>query len=211
MAEYRGFVKRINMKEGKGKKPPYRAWKAFSCKIEKDDGTEYDEWLSLGFEEPTFKQGDYVKMTAEKDNAGYFKVDPDSVQIKKNAPARSGGSGETKSDVPSSGGSGSSRGNYSKGGVDWNSAVARSIELVNVLLTHDALPISAQKGKAAEAKRFEEILAAVDKLSVKFYNDVISLRLLETVADTVPDTKPDGTLPDSEEEPDTKETDDDDF
>lgn len=197
--EFKGFVVRINVKEGRGKRGP---WKAYSAKLEREDGTEYDEWLSLGFEAPSFKEGDFVKLNAAKDDRGYMKVDPDSVKVAKNPPARAKGEGK---------GGDSSRGNYSggKGGVDWNSATARAIELAGLLLTHDALPISAQKGKAAEAKRYEEIVAAVDKLTVKLYNDSLSLRLLETVADTVDDKKPDGPLPDEQDEQAPQENDDD--
>jgi hypothetical protein len=64
-----------------------------------------------------------------------------------------------------------------------------------VLLTHNALPMSGAAFKAGEAKRFSEITAMIDKLTVKFYNDAATGRLLETVADTVIDTAPDAPLP----------------
>ncbi len=203
MAEYRGFVKKIGTKSGKGKKPPYRPWTAYSVKLEKEDGTEYEEWLSLGFDEPAFKEGDFVKMNAEKDAGGYMKVDAGSVQIAKNPPAR-GKCGGTSGEA----GGNSSRGNYSGGGVDYNSATARAIELVDLLIKHDGVTLSAAKGAGGAAKRNAEIVAMVDKYTVKLYNDIKTLRILETVADTVTDTKADGELP--EREGDEAEGDDDD-
>jgi hypothetical protein len=208
MSEFRGFVIKINTKTGQGKRGP---WTAYSLKLEGEDGVEIKEWLSYGFTAPKFKEGDYVKLNAEKDDKGYLKIDVDSVKVAKNPPARAGKGGG--GDAPQSGGS--SRGNYSKGGVDWNSAVARSIELVDLLIKHDALTLSAAKGAGGIEKRRVEIEAMVDKYSVKLYNDVITLRLLETVADTKADTKPDGELPAEGDDPEAKneksEDDDDQF
>lgn len=201
--EFKGFVARINKKEGRGKKGP---WTLYSAKLEKEDGTEYDEWLSLGFDAPKFKEGDYVKLTAEKDDRGYLKVS--DAKVSKNPPARAKKGG-------SSGGASGSTG----GGGDFNrqtnpedakrmtyaNARTAAIELTDLLLRQEALPITGAKTKAAEAKRFDEIVAAVDKLTVKFFNDGISLRLLETVADTVPDTKPDGELPPKTDKPEGDE------
>lgn len=201
MTEFRGFVAKIGEKSGRGKNgKPYTV---YSAKLEKEDGTEYDEWLSLGFERPNFKEGDYIKCEAAKNDRGYMAVDIDSVKVAKNPPAR----------APKKGGKGSASGSGSNsGGGDFNrqtnpedakrmsyaNARTASIELVDLLIRNDALPMGAGKGKAAEAKRYEEIVAAVDKLTVKFYNDGVSLRLLETVADTKVDTAADGELPDKE-------------
>ena len=199
MTEFRGFVTKINVKTGQGRKGP---WSLYSVKLEGEDGVELKEWLSYGFQAPKFKEGDYVKLTAEKNDKGYMQIVDGSVQVSKNPPARGGN--KSQADAPQSGGS--SRGNYSKGGVDWNSAVARSIEFVDLLIKHDALQLAAAKGASGMEKRRTEIEAMVDKYSVKFYNDVTSLRLLETVQDPgVVDTKPDGVLPaddDNEEDND---------
>lgn len=193
MSEFRGFVVKINTKTGQGRRGP---WTLFSIKLEGEDGVEIKDWLSYGFDKPKFKEGDYIKLDATKNDKGYLQVDVDSVKVAKNPPARAGRGGGA------SGGSdgGSSRGNYSKGGVDWNSAVARSIELVDLLIKHDALALSPAKGAAGIEKRRAEIEACVDKYSVKLYRDVTTLRLLDTVADTAPDTKPDGELPPAQEQ-----------
>ena len=205
--EFRGFVLKINAKDGTSKRPPYKPYKLYSVKLEAEDGTEIKDWISCGFEAPKFKEGDYIKLQAETNDRGYLEAVKNSAQVAKNPPARAGkGSG---GESPSNGGS--SRGNYSKGGVDWNSAVARSIEMVDVLIKHDALTLSAAKGESGREKRRAEIEAMVDKYSVKYYNDVTTLRLLETVQDIGKlDTKPDGELPEKEDETPEKGTEDDD-
>jgi hypothetical protein len=203
VTEFRGFVVKINTKTGQGKRGP---WSLYSMKLEGDDGVELKDWLTIGFEAPKFKEGDYIKFEASKNDKGYLQVDANSVKVAKNPPARAG-KGETGS-TESTGGS--SRGNYSKGGVDWNSAVARSIELVDLLIKHDALQLSAAKGAGGMEKRRAEIEAIVDKYSVKLYRDVMTLRLLETVQDVGEvDTKADGELP-ADDEP-AKEDEDEQF
>jgi hypothetical protein len=203
VSEYRGFVIKINTKTGQGRKGP---WTLYSLKLEGEDGLEIKDWLSYGFDKPKFKEGDYIKLDASKNDKGYLQVDVDSVKVAKNPPARAG------SKASGAGEAGSSRGNYSKGGVDWNSAVARSIELVDMLVKHDAISLSPAKGASGIEKRRTEIEAMVDKYTVKLYNDVITLRLLETVADTAPDTKVDGQLPAEDAPPaEDKGGDDDDF
>lgn len=207
MSEFKGFVKKINVKTGNGKRG---AWSAYSCKIEKEDGTEYPEWLSLGFNPPLFKEGDYIKCEAAKDDKGYMAVNKDSIKVAKNPPARAGKTGGGSSEPSND----SSHGNYAKGGVTWGAAVARAIELTKLLADLDALPISGGKGASHTAKRNAEVVAVVDKLSVKLYNDSMTLRLLETVADTQADTKADGELPPKEDAPeaeDTTEDEDDNF
>lgn len=199
MTEFRGFVAKIGEKSGRGKNgKPYTV---YSAKLEKEDGTEYDEWLSLGFERPNFKEGDYVKCEASKNDRGYMAVDIDSVKVAKNPPARApkkGGSGKSSGGASGTGGGEFNRQTNPEDAKRMSYANARTaaVELTDLLLRNDALPITAAKGKSAEAKRYEEIVAAVDKLTVKFYNDGISLRLLETVADTKVDTAADGELPD---------------
>ena len=55
--------------------------------------------------------------------------------------------------------------------------------MCKLLLQHDALPVSGAKGKAGESKRFEQVQDFVNKLTVQFYHDVETLRLLDSVAD----------------------------
>lgn len=67
--------------------------------------------------------------------------------------------------------------------IRYQNARSAAIEVIGLLLQHDALPASAAKTKAGQAKRFEEVTAAVDKLTVQYFNDTGTLRLLESVAD----------------------------
>jgi hypothetical protein len=209
--EFKGFIVKLLTKDS----PPgaKRRWRLYSVKLEKRDGTEYDEWLSLGFDDPGVKEGDYIQVQAEQEN-GRWKADIKTLQKSKNPPARAskgGGSNASAPTQPSASGGSSSR--YGDGtGVQnrtnpedakrmtYANARTAAIELIAVLLEHKALPTSAAQTKAGEAKRFDEIGASVDKLTVKFYNDSLSLRLLETVADTVPEKGSDGPLPDSAED-----------
>jgi hypothetical protein len=201
--EFRGFVVKINTKTGNGKRGQ---WTLYSVKLEGEDGTELKDWLSIGFDAPKFKEGDYIKLTADKNDRGYLQADPKSISVAKNPPARKGKGGGSTGDASSGS---SSRGNYSKGGVDWNSAVARSMEFTDLLIEHDALHLSPAKGAGGIEKRRAEIEAIVDKYTVKFYNDVMSLRLLETVQDPgVIDTGADGALPEKDDDAAKEEGDD---
>jgi hypothetical protein len=210
--DFIGFVARLSTKAGNSKRG---AWTLYSAKIEKKDGTEYDDWLSLGFKDPGVKEGDYIKVSATKKD-GRWSADISTLQKSKNTPARAS-RGSQSADYQS-GQSGTSSG-YARGGgnrydgtgiqnrtnpedakrMTYQSSRGQAIELLKLLLEVDGLPITKAATKAGESKRFDELNAAADKLTIRFYNDALSLRLLGTVADTVPDTKPDGELPDKEE------------
>ncbi len=179
-----GFVKRINVKEGRGKRGP---WKAYSAKIEKDDGSEYNEWVSLGFDAPPFKEGDYVQLETEE-NEGRQQYVKGSAKVKKNAPARAS---QNTSNKGSTGGTatGGAQGGTGfneparQASITYQSSRKDAIEIVSLLLANGALPMSEAKTKAGTAKRFDEITAAVEKFTVELYNDVTSLRVLGRVAD----------------------------
>lgn len=211
--EFKGFIAKLSTRES----PPdsKKKWTLYSVKIEKADGTEYEQWVSLGFDDPGVKEGDYVKLQATEEN-GRTKLVEGSLKKASNPPAR------TKKEKASGGGkSNYSKGGYSGGGnkfdgtgisnrtnpedakrMSFANARSSAIELIIGLLGVDGLPMSKAATKAGEAKRYDEVTAAVDKLTVKFYNDGMTLRLLDTVADTATDTKPDGELPDKESEDD---------
>lgn len=217
--KFKGFVAKIGQKTGQGRKGP---WTLYSCKIEKEDGTEYPNWISLGFDAPKFKEGDYVAIYASENEKGYLNAD--EVKRLKNAPERK------KKQAAGGGQGGGRKGGYGGGGggdfnrqtnpedakrMSYANARTAAIELVNVLLTHGALPITAAKGKAAEAKREEEIAAFVDKYTVQYFQDGLSLRLLELVEDARGgDDKEESPLPgdndDDSAEADEEEADEDD-
>jgi len=196
--KYRGFVARIGVKDGKAKKPPYRAYKLFSVKIEKEDGTEYADWVGFGFDPVPFSEGDFVEFEAEKGDNGYINFVKGTGTLVKNPPARASAkkAGSPSAGTGTEGDTGSSSGDANRQTqIVLQHSQEMAVRMVELLHGLDALPISAAATKAGEAKRFSEVNAIVDKLTVRFYNDVVTGRLLTTVADTVQDTKADGAIP----------------
>lgn len=173
MSVYTGFLKKINEKTGRGKRGP---WTLYSGKIEKEDGTEYDDWISFGFDKPAVKEGDYVTITTKEDAKGYQKVE--TVEQHKNAPAKAGAAAASRAGsnvaAPSGG---------KERSIHYQSARKDAITMVECLIQMDALPITSAKTKAGEAKRYDELMDLVDKLTVRYYNDTETQRILETVAD----------------------------
>jgi hypothetical protein len=165
----------------------------------------------------SWHQGRPVRRLYGHEENGRMQFDKGSLKISNTPPARaqktqnSSQSGKSGGGFRRGSGTGGSPVRYDGTGIQnrtnpedakrmsFANARMSAIELVKVLLTHDGLPVSGAKTKAGQASRFDEITAAVDKLAVKYYNDGMTLRLLETVADTVTDNKPDGKLPDDEE------------
>lgn len=209
--KFAGFIVRISEKHGKMTRKPYKPWHLYSLKLQQPNGQEYEQWVSLGFrDEPTIQdlpisEGDFVELEANEDDRGNWKVVEGSAKKTKAPTAR-----PTARPTASSGASRSSgsTGNTEPGPrygyrtdpedakrITWSNARDHAIQVVGLLLLNKALPLSGATGKAAEAKRFDEVKAAIDKLTVELYNDSMSLRKLDTVSDTVPDTKPDAALP----------------
>ena len=206
-----GFVVKIFTNDGTNSRGP---WFAKSFKIESADGTEDPMFFQLGFnKECPFVEGDYIKFAADPKDAKAMtlvegsgsKVDP------ANAP--------TRAEKPKGGG-GKGKGGFGGGGakvktselfgeiggynteddirrMSYSAARSNAIDVIGMLLEHDALPLGGTKGKAGQPKRFEQITQAVDKLTVEYYYDSASGRKLETVADAgVVDVSADASLPD---------------
>ncbi len=201
--QFKGFIAKIGKKEGRSGRGP---WVLYSIKLEDENGVENDKWISAGFDKPKANEGDYVIIEAEENEKGYLNVK--SLKVGKNAPARSspeatkGAGGHVKA---ASG---------TQTSIHYQSARKDAIEVLKLLQSQDALPLSSAKTKAGEAKRFEELMALVDKLTVQLFFDAETHRLLETVADagkidtdvgSLPDGGTDG---DDEEEESDDETDD---
>ena len=189
MSVYTGFLKKINEKTGRGKRG---AWTLYSGKIEKEDGTEYDDWISFGFDKPSVKEGDYVTITTKEDAKGYQKVE--TVEQHKNAPAKAGAAVASRASsnvaAPSGG---------KERSIHYQSARKDAITMLECLISIDALPITSAKGKAGEAKRYEELMDLVDKLTVRYYNDTETQRILETVADEGANEEDISPVPDAEQ------------
>ncbi len=215
MATYTGFVQRIGHKQSQpGAK---RAWNLYSVLLEKEDGTTHP-WISLGFmdEPPKIKEGDYITLQADNDDQNRLVFVKGTSSKPKNPPARAakkpaaqGGGGSNGGGYRGKGGSGYSGGNKFDGTgiqnrsnpedvkrMSYANARDHALVLLNILLENKALPLTGAAGKAGEAKRFDEIKAAADKLTVELFNDGMTLRKLETVSDAGKvDVAPDGGIP----------------
>jgi hypothetical protein len=174
-----GFVKKLNGKDGKSKKPPYKSFTAWSMIMENQDGSE-SGWISLGFERPSFQEGQWANYET---NAGKFGLE--LVKFDKTAapatpvaaasqptPARTGGYVDRNDSIV------------------YQSSRKDALALVGLLLEHNGLPMSSSAAKAGIASRYEEITAFVDKLTVELYNDVQSLRVLREVVDAGAEAEP---------------------
>lgn len=68
--------------------------------------------------------------------------------------------------------------------IQYQAARNAAIEAIAVLLANDGLPTSKAANKAGAATRYEDIVEYINKLTVQFYFDTESLRLLNTVVDS---------------------------
>lgn len=163
---FEGFIKKLHTKTGSGRKGP---WTLYSAKIEKADGSEYDEWVSFGFSKPDVAEGGYYIIEASKDAKGYFKADSYKAA---EPPKRVAG-----------GGGNEGGGNSKQDSIHYQNARGNALTFVQIAVQLDALPFIKTAGKAGEAKRFAELQALVDKLTVQYFNDTDTLRLLDSVED----------------------------
>lgn len=192
------FVERISEKSGTGRTgKPYTL---YSMKLLSKDGEFLPGYYQCGFDKPPCKEGDYIKLEATKNDRGNFDVNVKSIKTSKNPPK--------KPDAPerkSSGGSKSS-GGFQKDpatqkNIHYQNSRSAAIDAVALLLEHGGLKLIKADTKAGSASRFDTITQAIDKMTVKYFNDLESFRLFETVSDVgVADTSGDGELPDTEEE-----------
>lgn len=211
--KYQGFVVTIFGRDlpskFKGKKNT-----AYSFKLEGDDGAE-SPWINFGFDEPPFAQGDYIEVEAEENEKGYINYVKGSGKQIKNPPARAaakpagrasrspgaGAGSGTASSAVAAPVSGEAVSGTSGAGTDRQTQIVlqhsqeMAISAVNVLLTHDGLPMSKAQTAAGIAKRYDEIIAMFDKLTRKFYDDVVTGELLTRVAPEIVSTEPDAPLP----------------
>lgn len=168
----RGEVVYLESKSQKSKRPPFKPYTLWSFKLKQDAGNLSDK-LDAGFEAPAAQNGDYVEVVAELNDKGYLKVQSIA---KVERPAHTSGAGQTASAE-------------GEGVVDrqtqivWQHSQDVAIAEVALLLANDALPLSKADNKAGQAKRYAELTAAISKKTVQRFFDVVTARLLETVAD----------------------------
>lgn len=185
-----GFVAKIFERSGTGKRGP---WTAYSMKIESaETGEELPKFYQLGFEAPAFKEGDYITFESEPKDANADTVVKGTIRRPKNPPARkakessgnqSGGraSKATESDLFGSIGGYNTEDDIKR--ITYSNARDHAIKAVAVLFSHDALPSSTAQSKAGQAARFDAAMAMIDKLTVQFFYDSASGRVLEAVED----------------------------
>lgn len=197
MSSAEGFIKKVYEKKGSGGKG---AWALDNLLIVDENGEDIG-WFGLGFRDdasvpPKCKEGDYVTFDWEADG-DYKNIVKGSAVIKKDAPkqqAPTAGAGIGPA-IPSGGGS-------TQQNIHYQNSRTAAIELTGLLLDNDALPKTNAKTAAGVSKRYDEITATVNKLTVQFFNDLESFRLFDTVADAgIVDTSADGQLPESAEVP----------
>lgn len=211
--KFEGFVKVVNKRDGVNSRG---AWFVESFKLVASDGKELEPWFQFDFNvKVPFQKDEYVSFDAESGEYG-FTVVPGTGRKVSNPPSRS------QQARTSSGGSNTSKSGDSHNGTSdnyWKNKTAHelenveprirytsarnfALEFVTFLADQDALPSTGAKTKAGQASREEEIAAIVDKYTVKYYGDVQTLRLLDTIEDAgnVKVNSPDVTYDDVEEQ-----------
>ena len=200
---FKGFVGYIHEKTGTNSRG---AWSAYSVKLVDEHGNEDPNWYRFGFDKPPLEddkstdgKGSYVQFEAEKDGEGVYKYVQGSgtfpeapARTAKASPAKRGGGNYR------SGGGGGPKTKTSAlfgeiGGYTTEDDVRRigmshaqemAISTVNLLLENKALPVTGASTKAGESKRFKEIKAEIDKLTIEFYFDTATGRKVDTVQDS---------------------------
>lgn len=212
-----GFVEKLFERSGTNARGP---WTAYSIKLQRVSGEVDPRYYQFGFEKPKFNEGDFVEFEAEiKDDKAAKFIDGTGRKLK-NPPARpakpaQSGGGNGGGYKGKGGGSGGYKprppiesklfgkigGNNTEDDIRrmaYSNARSAALELAALLLANDAMPMSTAKSKDGVAKRFDEIKAIVDKLTVEFYFDGASGRKLESVADAGSKETRVAPLPDAE-------------
>ncbi len=190
-----GYIKKVFTREGQGKRGP---WALDNFLIADENGEDIG-WFGNGFREdasvpPKAVEGDYISFDWEQDGKFQNIVKGTAVIKKDRAPAPAAAESGAAPAVPAAASKGSTQQN-----IHYQNSRTAAIEVVGMLLANDGLPITTNKAKAGQPKRYDEITAAVNKLTVQFYNDLESFRLFDSVADAgIVDTSADGELPEGE-------------
>ena len=204
-----GYVEAITTRDGVNKNgKPYTMYNVKL--VEKTGDTTY---VGFGFNPPAFKEGQWIKAVVEQ-NGQYLNYKGGNLSVADGpAPA---GSGQPSPGRATGGSSGGSRNEYwenkekrdievTQPRIQYQAARKDAVQIVSAMLSHDSLPISVAQGKTGESKRFEQILDYVEKITVQFYQDTESLRVLEKHADAgevQPEAVADLPTPDFEAEQD---------
>lgn len=191
----KGFVDQIKVVTNTSKKTG-KPFTLYNVILQDAKTGDLSPSYGFGFDAPAFKEGDYVKFdVAPGRNPKYLDYVKGTHAISKNPPAKP--AAPKPAEKAASGGYNSPERQRS---ITYQSSRKDAIELVRILTEAKALPTSVAEGKAGVTKRFDDIQDAVDKFTVKFFHDVETLRLLETVVDAGEPVKAEeAPLPDADE------------
>lgn len=175
-----GYLTEVDSKTGQNRSGrPYTVYR----------GEIAGTWYSFGFEKPPVSRGDYVRAEIGQVK-GYDQVvrserltAPSTAQpalasmqqglaaAAENSPSSPGGTHYSRSRDPK------------QTSIHYQNSRNCALDLIALLISQDALPISATKSPAGKAKRYEEIMALVDKITVQYFYDAETLRNLDRVQD----------------------------
>ena len=94
-----------------------------------------------------------------------------------------GSSGGGGGAAPSGGGKAGPGGDYSE--VNWNASVARAVEIVDLLLRHDAVALGAKTAKPADRQAI--ILDVLDEVTARVFTDIKERKPLKKSAEIAED------------------------
>lgn len=161
-----------------------------------DDEQKGETWVGFGFEAPRFQEGSYIAFEVATNDGGFLQFVKGTGRNVE-APAKQEQSAEPYAkfvDKPISAGRKATDDRQMS--IVMQHSQEMAITAVGLLLANDALAVTKAGTKAGEASRFNEILAAIDKLTVKYYFDATSDRVITKVADTgVVESTPDAAIP----------------
>lgn len=187
-----GKIIKINGRSVQTKRGPSTV---YSMILQQENGQE-SGWIGLGFTAPTVQEGQWVDVEVYKNKGGYDTVDVINV-IENRTPKAAAQAAAANA------GAGTA---VRKPFIDRNDSIVYqssrkdALSLVEVLISQGALPISSAKTAAGTAKRYDEIRALVDKLTVQYYFDVQTLRVLEQVEDAGEIEDDSGSLPSEDDD-----------
>jgi hypothetical protein len=150
--------------------------------------------VSFGFTRPPVQKGDYVEAVVELVN-NFTEV----TSVKKVNPPSTPQAGLSLL-PPATSSTGTLRGDARQDSIIYQSSRKDALSLIGLLISQDALPISVAKTAAGKAKRYEEVMALVDKLTVQYFYDVSTLRNLDRVQDGGAEAAAPAGLPEDDQE-----------
>lgn len=191
MAEkFEGYIAKLLKKEGTKKNG--QRW--FKHTFILTDGQTESPWIGTDFNAPfPAVEGDYLKLEANseagKDGNTYFTVVKGTATVVKNPPPRKGATTAAGTELPAA--TGTARDTI----ITFMNSRTAALEAIRIALENKSLPLTKTESKAGEATRFEQIMLAIDKATVRYFHDATTLRLLDQVAD-------EGEVADGSETPD---------